>query len=229
MCSVLALLQLVLTITSHGHVYFKNIEEFKPNLTELVTNGNAMSQASTTLEPAETAQQEADGTRMGTTVAATELKPPDNPPSPPPLRRMYNPPENRKQSGIGLLERIRNPNARTTNYLNLTRKPAEDEDEEEENEEDLKEVTHFRERIQMSNKKFRYKTSRNKTTGSGRQRRKVRFTDDNVVVTDFPNEDILKNKTSEKNVVEDYHVGAGLTLLSCILVYSGECDWNSKN
>ncbi|KAK6627179.1 hypothetical protein RUM44_009656 [Polyplax serrata] len=221
MCSVLALLQLVLTITSHGHVYFKNIEEFKPNLTELVTNGNAMSQASTTLEPAETAQQEADGTRMGTTVAATELKPPDNPPSPPPLRRMYNPPENRKQSGIGLLERIRNPNARTTNYLNLTRKPAEDEDEEEENEEDLKEVTHFRERIQMSNKKFRYKTSRNKTTGSGRQRRKVRFTDDNVVVTDFPNEDILKNKTSEKNVVEDYHVGAGLTLLSCILVYSG--------
>lgn len=216
MCVVLGILQLILTITTHERV------RIRTNLTDSnFTDPENLEKITTTpgtVDPAEFSQVEETKTAASTAATTTtEIKPP------PPIRRNYYAPDERQKSSISLLERIRNPNARKTNYLNLTAKKVEDEYDEEE-EQEITEYTHFRERIQMSNKDFRYKTSRNKTNKSGRQKRKVNFSD--IAATDFPDEEVLQNnftsRTPEKKMADNYHIGAGLTLLSCILVYSGE-------
>lgn len=204
MCAILGLLQLVLMITSQKDIHTKQFEQLKVNTTEVTTETAILT--SILMETTEESTTEASITP--TTLQAT---------TPPPIQRVYFDPGTRQKSSISLLERIRNPNMRTTNYLNLTAKKVPDYEDEEE--EEVQEITHFRERIQMSGKDFRYKTSRNKTSRTGRARRKVNFGD--VPPSAPSNDSVLKNQTLGSQMINGYHIGAGLTLLFCILIYSG--------
>lgn len=112
----------------------------------------------------------------------------------------------KRKSGLSLLERMRNPNVKTTNYLQKTRAPAD-------------EVTHFRERMQKSEQEFRYKTYRNKT-GSRGKREIIES-----VVNELPSSKftLKQNSTEDEGMATTYHVGIGLTLSGCILTYFGKC------
>ena len=220
MCAILGILQLILTITSRGRVNYEKFDETPGNLTMNSDLESLLSISS--ISPREkipTTTQMILEESSPTVIA--ETKPPPPPPTPPPIRKIFHPLENRQKSSISLLERIRNPNMRTTNYLNLTKKKVVKEDYDDDDDfEDVGEYTHFRERIQMSNKDFRYKTSRNKTNKQ-RVKRKVGTTD--VTPKNFLTEEIFKNKTllNKMNFSENYHLGTGITLVCCIIVYSG--------
>ncbi|EEB11764.1 adenylate cyclase, putative [Pediculus humanus corporis] len=222
MCAILGILQLILTITSRGRVNYEKFDETPGNLTMNSDLESLLSSISPREKIPTTTQMILE--ESSPTVIA-ETKPPPPPPTPPPIRKIFHPLENRQKSSISLLERIRNPNMRTTNYLNLTKKKVvkedyDDDDDDDDDFEDVGEYTHFRERIQMSNKDFRYKTSRNKTNKQ-RVKRKVGTTD--VTPKNFLTEEIFKNKTllNKMNFSENYHLGTGITLVCCIIVYSG--------
>lgn len=210
MCAILGVLQIVLAI---------NTTRIKDELPLNYSNKNAIE--STSPWPMETTQffEEEEKEESG----------PENPPesieittttTQKPILRIYNDISSRRKSDISLLDRIKNPNIRTTNYLNIT-KPRNNEDD---NGGGYSEVTHFRERIQNSDINFRYKTMRNKTDNNKgkrsvrsvkivRRRREAR-------VADLTNNGTSRNETLTQQ--DDYHIGTGLTLSCCLLVYSGK-------
>lgn len=153
--------------------------------------------ATTTTEPTEETDVRSEPPPTTTKPAFPEV-----------VQKIYHDPSIRRKSDIGLLKRINKPNIRPVNILQASKKTSDDEDEEEE----YSEVTHFRERLQTSNTEMRYKTSRNKT--QTRKKRSTAWRSD-----EFGRDNATKNETVAQEHV--YHIGTGLTLSCCLLVYSG--------
>lgn len=154
----------------------------------------------TTIESIEMISEDLSTTGMDSLISPDPVPTPNYVPKP-----QYD--NKRTKSVISLLERMQNPNAKTTNYLQKTQAPAE-------------EVTHFRERIQTGEKVFRYKTSRNKTDSRGK--REIEGTENELSPKPFMN----RNSTEEEGMATTYHVGIGLTLSGCILTYFGKLNFN---
>lgn len=191
-----------------------------------------------------------------TTAATDEIvdrtEPPTMPTPPPPAlppptqenvpetsKGNYQDVNSRRKSSISLLERIKNPNTKTTNYLQKTNNVGADE------------VTHFRERIQTGEHDFRYKTSRNKTESRGKRELergegepglwksyptiRRRFFIESSAVNEVGDRYMDRRKRSavgssnktEGGAAESaaltghFHIAIGLTLFSCVVIYSG--------
>ncbi|KAL0279830.1 UNVERIFIED_CONTAM: hypothetical protein PYX00_001308 [Menopon gallinae] len=197
MCAILGALQIILAVHATRNNEMTSAMR-RVNATEVaITPTPEPYTAETT--PDYTFADEEPGTTTSTTTAA-------------PVRRIYHDSSTRGRSTIDFLERLRNPHARTTNYLNLTKKPGDEDDE--------REITHFRERIQLGRKDMRYKTYRNKTEG-GRSRRSSE--DEEPLMEDAVGMEAppLSERSDVPAPVERYHLGTGITLVVCILVYSG--------
>lgn len=204
MCAILGALQIVLAVHATRNDEMTNINS-RVNATEsTVTYTPEPYTAESTPDHSLTDEEPGTTSATSTTTSTTTASP---------FRRIFET-STRGRSTIDFLERLRNPNARTTNYLNLTKKPGE--------EDDGREITHFRERIQMERKEMRYKTYRNKTEG-GRSRRSSEDEEPRMeYAAGVERPPLESEKRSEVPApVEKYHLGTGITLAACILVYSG--------